>query len=131
LQNRDLFSELPSQKDFIENNESISDVKKLKTDNLDAIDESNFKDVMNLLARANDKIKPKNNERDLIVEFLTLKVFDEKRSKKDDKCLEFFIDQTEDLNIFRERIFKLYKDAKRIYEKVLSKSFFEYRKKEN
>ena len=79
---------------------------------------------MNLLARANDKIKPKNNERDLIVEFLTLKVFDEKRSKKDDKYLEFFIDQTEDLNIFRERIFKLYKDAKRIYEKVLSKSFF-------
>ena len=131
MQNRDLFSELPSQKDFIENNESISDVKKLKTDNLDAIDESNFKDVMNLLARANDKIRPKNNERDLIVEFLTLKVFDEKRSKKDDKFLKFFIDQTEDLNIFRERIFKLYKDAKRIYEKVLSKSFFEYRKKEN
>lgn len=131
LQNRDLFSELPSQKDFIENNESISDVKKLKTDNLDAIDESNFKDVMNLLARANDKIKPKNNERDLIVEFLTLKVFDEKRSKKDNRFLEFFIDQTEDLNIFRERIFKLYKDAKRNYEKVLSKSFFEYRKKED
>ena len=54
-----------------------------------------------------------------------------KEVKKDNRFLEFFIDQTEDLNIFRERIFKLYKDAKRNYEKVLSKSFFEYRKKED
>lgn len=131
LQNRDLLAELPSQKDFIENNESISDVTKLKTDNLDAIDEVNFKDVMNLLARANDKIKPKNNERDLIVEFLTLKVFDEKRSKKEDRFLEFFINSEQDINIFRERIFNLYKDARRKYEKVLSKSFFEYRKQED
>lgn len=133
LNNRDSLIQLPTQKDLIENNESISDLTKLKTDNLDAIDEINFKDVMNLLKRANDKIKPKNNERDLIVEFLTLKVFDEKRSKKENRFLEFYVLDNEIknwnwINTFRERIFKLYKDAKRKYEKVLSKSFFEYKK---
>lgn len=131
LNNRDLLLELPTQKDFVENNESISDLTKLKTDNLDAIDEVNFKDVMNLLKRANDKIKPKNNERDLIVEFLTLKVFDEKRSKKENRNLEFYVLDSEIKNWnwtkeFRERMIKLYKEAKRKYEKVLSKSFFSY-----
>lgn len=129
--NRDNIWDLPSQIDFIENNESISDLTKLKTDNLDAIDEVNFKDVMNLLKRENDKIKPKNNERDLIVEFLTLKVFDEKRSKKENRYLEFYVLDSEIKNWnwtkeFRERMIKLYKEAKRKYEKVLSKSFFWY-----
>ncbi len=134
LQNRDSILDLPSQKDFIENNESISDLTKLKTDNLDAIDEVNFKDVMNLLKRANDKIKPKNNERDLIVEFLTLKVFDEKRSKKENKFLEFYVlgDEIKNWNWnqdFRKRIQQLYKDARKKYSKVLSKSFFEFKEK--
>ena len=132
--NRDTLLELPSQKDFIENNESISDLTKLKTDNLDAIDEVNFKEVMNLLKRANDKIQPKNSERDLIVEFLTLKVFDEKRSKKDKGSLKFYVLDTEVKNwnwaqSFRERMKDLYKDAKRHYDKVISNPFFEYKNK--
>ena len=136
LQNRDSILELPSQKDLEEDNQSISDVTKLKTDHLDEIDESNFKDVINLLKRANDKIKPKNSERDLIVEFLTLKVFDEKRSKKENKFLEFYVLDSEIKNwnwnqSFRERIQKLYKEARRKYENVLSKSFFEYKNDEN
>ena len=65
------------------NNESISDVTKLTTDALDAIDESAFEDFLAELKRAADSVKPKHSERDLIVEFLTLKVFDEKRSKRE------------------------------------------------
>lgn len=133
LDNRDSFFDLPSQKDFIENNESISDLTKLKVDNLDAIDEENFKDVMNLLARANDRIKPKNSTQELIVEFLTLKVFDEKRSKKDKvNNLVFYITDEEEKNIewklkiFRERIKSLYKEAEKQYKNVLSKPFFSY-----
>lgn len=133
LDNRDSFFDLPSQKDFIENNESISDLTKLKVDNLDAIDEENFKDVMNLLARANDRIKPKNSTQELIVEFLTLKVFDEKRSKKDKvNNLVFYITDDEEKNVewklklFSERIKNLYKEAEKQYKNVLSKPFFSY-----
>jgi len=42
LDNRDLFVELPSQQDFIENNESIQNLQKLKLESLDAIDEASF-----------------------------------------------------------------------------------------
>jgi type I restriction enzyme M protein len=84
---------LPSQKDFIENNESISDLSKLKLTSLDSIDEENFKKVLETLKRANDKIKPKTDPHTLIVEFLTLKVFDEKQSLKDKNYyLKFYFD---------------------------------------
>ena len=131
LQVRDSLSELPSQKDFINNNESISDITKLKTDNLDAIDEENFKEVLNTLKRENDKIKPKNDPNNLIVEFLTLKVFDEKRSKNENRTNEFYIKENEIQSwlwaeSFRNRINQLYIDAKNKYPKVLSKPFFSY-----
>ena len=132
LTQRDLISQLPSQIDFVENNESIGDLTKLKLDSLEAIDESTFIGLMNGLKRANDRIKPKHSERELIVEFLTLKVFDEKRSKLEKRTLEFYIlpseirkDGLAEIS-FRERISQLYKDAKREYEKVLSKSLFGY-----
>jgi type I restriction enzyme M protein len=98
--------DLPSQRDFIENNESISDLSKLKLDSLDAIDEENFKDFMTILKRENDKIHPKNPVQSLIVEFLTLKVFDEKRSKRNKNFLQFYIlpEEKENIKPFRERI---------------------------
>ena len=91
LDKRDYLIDLPSQKDFIENNESISNLAKLKLDSLDAIDEVNFSDLMNALKRANDSIRPESPLRPLIVEFLTIKVFDEKRSKRDKSFLQFYI----------------------------------------
>ena len=132
LTQRDTYLDLPSQVDFVENNESIGDLTKLKLDSLEAIDESTFIGLMNGLKRANDRIKPKHSERELIVEFLTLKVFDEKRSKLEKRTLEFYILPNEIRKdglaetSFRERISQLYKDAKREYEKVLSKSLFGY-----
>lgn len=133
LQNRDELSELPSQDDLIHNNESISDVTKLMTDNLDAIDEENFKEVLNTLKRENDKIRPKNDKNNLIVEFLTLKVFDEKRSKNENCTTQFYILPSEIqqwlwAEPFRRRIDTLYRDAKKAYPKVLSKPFFFYDK---
>ncbi len=124
LDNRDLLIELPSQQDFIENNESISDLTKLKLDSLDAIDEVNFSDLINNLKRAKDSIKPESQEHPLIVEFLTLKVFDEKRSKRDNSFLKFYITPEEkgDLTAFRERINQLYQDAEREYKNVLGGS---------
>ncbi len=127
LEKRDLLVDLPSQQDFIENNESISDLAKLKLDSLDAIDEANFNDLMNSLKRANDSIRPESPLREMIVEFLTLKVFDEKRSKRDKSYLEFYILPEEKRKdglaekSFRERINKLYKEAQKEYPKVLGR----------
>lgn len=132
IEKRDLLIELPSQKDFITNNESISNLQKLNLDSLDAIDETTFSDLMNVLKRANDRIKPKNEVRPLIVEFLTLKVFDEKRSKKNKDCLKFYILDNEKKdnglaeNSFRERIMSLYENAKSEYGNVLTKPLFSY-----
>lgn len=127
LAKRDFILDLPSQKDLIENNESISNLSKLKLTSLDSIDEENFKSVLETLKRANDKIKPKTDPHTLIVEFLTLKVFDEKRSLKDKNYfLKFYYNPEEDIKIFRERIKELYKEAKQEYWKVLSKPYFSY-----
>lgn len=132
LEKRDLLVELPSQEDFIINNESISNLEKLNLDSLDAIDETTFSDLMNVLKRANDRIKPKNEVRPLIVEFLTLKVFDEKRSKKDKSFLKFYILEKEKKSnglaedSFRERIIDLYSSAKKEYGNVLTKPLFTY-----
>lgn len=129
---RDLLSDLPSFEDFKENNESISNLEKLTMNSLEAIDESNFSSFMSLLQRDADRLKPKHEVRDLIVEFLTLKVFDEKRSKRDKTNLKFYI-KPEEINkdglafaSFRERIKQLYKDAQREYSKVLSDPYFKY-----
>lgn len=127
LAKRDSLLDLPSQDDFIENNESISNPEKLKLESLDSIDEENFKGLLETLKRAKDKIKPKTDVHTLIVEFLTLKVFDEKRSIKDKgEYLQFYHNQDEDIKNFRKRVQKLYKDAKENYEEVLSKPFFSY-----
>lgn len=132
LSNRDLLSDLLSQKDFAENNKSISDLEKLKLTSLDAIDEKTFSNFMNELKRANDYIKPTHAERDLIVEFLTLKIFDEKRSKSQNSYLQFYILESEKRSdglaerSFRERINKLYKDARIEYGNVLSEPLFSY-----
>ncbi|MCP3660107.1 MAG: N-6 DNA methylase [Bacteroidetes bacterium] len=138
LDNRDLLVDLPSQKDFTENNESISNLAKLKLSSLDAIDEANFSDIMNLIKRANDSIRPDSPLRPLIVEFLTLKVFDEKTSKRNNSYLQFYIlpdEKMEDgtfTKSFRERIKNLYENAKREYPNVLDreKRLFTYREDE-
>ncbi|MDR3519963.1 MAG: N-6 DNA methylase [Candidatus Pacebacteria bacterium] len=131
---RDILIDLPTHDDFIKNNQSISDLTKLRTDALEAIDEENFKDFIAQLKRDADRTKPKHSERDLIVEFLTLKVFDEKRSKRDKGYLSFYILPSEKKSdnlgehTFRERINKLYIDAKKEYSKVLSAPYFSYDK---
>ncbi len=129
---RDFLNDFPTYQDFIENNESISDVTKLTTSALDAIDEVDFENFLAELKRIADREKPKHSERDLIVEFLTLKVFDEKRSKRDNTNLKFYIEPLEKRSdglakeTFRERINQLYKDARKEYENVLRNPYFKY-----
>ncbi len=132
---RDFILDFPTYNNFVENNKSISDVTKLTATALDAIDEVAFEEFLAELKRIADREKPKHSERDLIVEFLTLKIFDEKRSKRDKSTLKFFIETSEKKadglgeKSFRERIDKLYKDAKKEYVNVLSKPYFSYSSK--
>lgn len=131
---RDLLIDFPSFNDLIENNNSISDVTRLTLESIDAIDESAFEDFLAELKKIADREKPKHSERDLIVEFLTLKVFDEKRSKRKKTTLQFYIKPDEKKSdglakeSFRKRFSELYKDAKQEYENVLSKPYFYYDK---
>jgi type I restriction enzyme M protein len=131
---RDNLIDFPTFIDFVENNNSISDVTRLTIESIDAIDESAFVDFLAELKKIADREKPKHSERDLIVEFLTLKVFDEKRSKRDKTTLKFYIKSDERKSdglateSFRKRFSELYKDAKKEYENVLSKPYFSYDK---
>ncbi len=132
LENRDSLIDLPSQQDFLENNQSSSDLTKLTFDALDAIDEASFTEQINTLKRAKDRIRPESDIHQLIVEFLTLKVFDEKRSKREKMNCSFFIlpeekDGTK-IKDFRVRVSDLYKFAQKEYSKILSqtKRVFQY-----
>ena len=122
---RDSLMTLPTQKDFLENNKSINDLSKLTVNALDAIDQSLFADLMNSLKKANDRIRPKSEPRSLIVEFLTLKVFDEKNSTRNESFLQFYIKADEitkeglGKESFRERIQNIYSMAQKEYPKVL------------
>lgn len=135
LSKRDLLLDLPTYQDFMSNNESISDVSKLTIDSLDAIDEEDFKTLLSEFKRISDREKPKHSQRELIVEFLTLKVFDEKRSKRNKENLSFYIAKSEKDNKesvsseFRKRINKLYLDAKKEYSTILSNPYFYYDEK--
>ena len=129
---RDLLIDLPNFNDFKQNNQSISDVTKLILSALDAVDESAFEDFLAELKRIADSKKPKHNEKDLIVEFLTLKVFDEKRSQKEKTNLQFYIEPKEKKadglgeKSFRVRMKQLYKDAKSEYANILTNPYFSY-----
>lgn len=134
IENRDFISDLPSQKNFIDDNKNFNDIDSLTYEKLQKIDEKTFENVINTLKRANDAIRPESSERELIVEFLTLKVYDEKRIKRDGSLTEFKIlpnekarDGLGDLT-FRNRIQNLYKQAQKDYPKVLNpeKRIFTY-----
>src|SRR5690606_40697328 len=59
---RDSLLDFPTYQDFENNNKSISDVTKLTTNALDAIDESAFEDFLAELKRIADKEKPKDRK---------------------------------------------------------------------
>lgn len=129
---RDNYTDFPSHEDFLNNNRSISDVTKLTISALDAVDEVAFEEFLAELKRLADREGTKHSQRDLIVEFLTLKVYDEKRSRRDKTFLKFFIEPKEKTNeglgtkSFRQRIQELYKDAQKEYKNVLSAPYFSY-----
>ena len=129
---RDPLKELPSYKDLYDNVVTLSNKSNLHFPDLDPISEDSFPEVLNTLKRQKDQIRPKFEIRDLIVEFLTLKIYDEKTSKANKSSLKFYIlpSEIKDTRLaektFRQRIFKLYKEAFHDYGNILSRPLFSY-----
>ncbi|MDR0423053.1 MAG: N-6 DNA methylase [Rickettsiales bacterium] len=117
--------DIPSYKDLLENINSANTPIKLKFEYLDAINENNFKDLLAMLNRAKDKLHPNKPVQDLIVEFLTLKVYDEKQTISDKNYKQrFYYDN--DLEEFRKRMKLLKENAKKDYKNVLSAVIYNF-----
>lgn len=130
INNRDAISNLPKFEDFLDDVKKIEKVWDLKFEDLEAIDQDTFKDLMKVINRLQDDLRI-NVPQNLIVEFLTLKVFDEKYIKKYWTTSRYYILDSERKDwiispSFRERINELYKEAKNQYKNVLWTTAFSY-----
>lgn len=81
LGNRDLLEDLPSFDDLQKNIDRFKDKSKMQISDLEPIDQDAFVDLLEPLNRAKDKIGVSLDIHSLIVEFLTYKVYDEKKQK--------------------------------------------------
>jgi len=130
--NRDCVENLPSFKDFLNNIERFKDKSQLMLNDLEPIDQYTFDELVEPLNRAKDKIGVSLDIHSLIVEFLTYKVFDEKKAKRDKISLRFYIEKKEadgnaiDLQKFRRRFFTLQKEARKDYGTILNNPIFTY-----
>lgn len=134
LGNRDQLEDLPSFNDFQENIDRFKDKSKLLITDLEPIDQDAFVDLLEPLNRAKDKIGVSLDIHSLIVEFLTYKVYDEKKAKKNNDYLKFYIEKKESIEAteiqkFRQRISSLQKEAQADYETILSNPIFKYNEK--
>lgn len=134
LGNRDLLEDLPSFDDLQKNIDRFKDKSKMQISDLEPIDQDAFVDLLEPLNRAKDKIGVSLDIHSLIVEFLTYKVYDEKKAKRDNGFLRFYIEKKEEVEPqevqkFRRRINSLQKEARTDYEAILSNPIFKYNEK--
>lgn len=132
INNRDTLSELPKFENFLKDIEKINKVWDLMFEDLEEIDQDTFTDLMSTINRLQDELRI-SVPQDLIVEFLTLKVYDEKTIKKLWNTSKYYILESEKNWIvwetFRKRIKELYDWAKKDYPNVLKNQTFKYNEK--
>ena len=132
LNNRDNLTSLPSYDDLIKKVNGSGDVAKLDFSNTEGIDEDTFSGLLALMNRDIDRLALTRDGQDFIVEFLTLKVADEKQVKKGKKSyFEFYVKDTEVVSgfgnqVFRQRINNLYASAKSEYKNIFKHPVFWY-----
>lgn len=125
---RDQLSQLPSYEELIKASETYSNLSNQFVMHMEPMDQKAFGEVVQSLIKEADKIHPDGNVKELIVEFLTIKIFDEKRSIELNRHVDFYIENDEiEINglgklTFRKRIAELYNSAKLEYRKLLSTS---------
>lgn len=131
LGNRDSIEDIPSFSDLMGSVERFKDKSQLLISDLEPIDQDAFVDLLEPLNRAKDRIGVSLDIHSLIVEFLTYKVYDEKKSKKNNSFLMFYIEKKEEtdaseIQVFRRRIFTLQKEAQSDYATILNSPIFTY-----
>jgi type I restriction enzyme M protein len=127
-ENRDQISSLPKFETFLQNIESKQDLTKLNFATNDPITQQTFEgEFLGNLNRIKQSLSLTDLQ-GLVVEFLTLKVADEREVKGGKKYFEFYItpEELENKNEFRKRIKKLYESAKRDYPSILNNCLFDY-----
>lgn len=136
LNNRDDLNSIPCFSDFIKRTKVMDDVTKLNFSYNQPITEENFADILKVINRLQDRLNVSHIQ-DLIVEFITLKVADEKEVLRGEKdYFEFYITEEEknsngtEKQVFRDRIYNLYERAKVTYQTLLTNREFYYEKYE-
>lgn len=136
ITNRDNIESIPSFEDYMNNIIVKDNVSKLNFETNDGIDEDTFSNLLSFINRDIDRISLSRNEQDFIVEFLTLKVADEKEVKKGKKkYFDFYIEKHEKKEdgfgsqSFRKRIYNLYDRAKKEYKTIFTHPAFWYTNK--
>jgi type I restriction enzyme M protein len=133
--NRDNLYDFPSFSILFDDINLINRVDTLNFKTNQPIDEESFKNMIEFTNQKQDKLSLSRNVQDLIVEFLTLKVFDEKEVKKSTSPYFNFYVKDDEINngygsqVFRKRIFNLYKKAKEEYKNIFNPSAFSYNAK--
>ncbi len=132
LNNRDALIDLPNFKFFLGNIRATEDVSKLNFKTNQPIDEDIFRNLLEVINRMQDKLNVSHLQ-DLIVEFLTLKVSDEKEVKRrKKKYFDFYIKSDEitkqgfGTQSFRGRIDQLYRRVKEEYKSIFNPRLFTY-----
>lgn len=137
LGNRDQLNDLPDFETFLKNIQATEDVSKLNFITNQPIDEDAFTELLEFINRQQDKLNLSRNVQDLIVEFLTLKVADEKEVRKNKKKFFNFYIKPEEINKgygnqdFRKRVDEIYKRSKLEYKSIFNPPAFKYDKKGN
>lgn len=132
LTNRDDINSLPTFEEFRERIYLTENLKKLNFETNQPITEDNFSDILKDFNRMQDSLNI-SHAQDLIVEFLMLKVTDEKMVLNGEKkYFEFYITEDEssgtkeNIQNFRKRIQNLYENAKKYFSILVNSTEFRY-----
>lgn len=124
--NRDSLEQIPNFEELLGNILPPDAVDRRNFDNTQALGEDSFSEILETINRTVDRLGLSRDAQDLIVEYLTLKVADEKevlRSRK--KYFDFYI-KDDEINgmygnqTFRNRIKELYERSKKEYNAIFN-----------
>lgn len=131
IDNRDVFSSIPSYIELKNNVEKYNDISTFTYDDLEIIDEEIFNENLVKINRIKDSITAINVSK-YIVEFLTFKIIDEKKCSQDDKrTIKFYKQDKENIQDFRKRMYELQTEAESEFHNILNNRMFSYKKENN
>lgn len=130
--NRDSLEQIPRSEDLLKHIIPKDAVDRRNFNNTQALGEESFVEILETINRAIDRLGLSRDAQDLIVEYLTLKVADEKEVLREQKkYFDFYIREDERNGMygnqtFRGRIKKLYERSKCEYNAIFNPPALSY-----